>query len=236
MIVTKRKSKETAREYAFREIKQNIISLQLEPGSTQSTNELAKELGISRTPVREALLELNKLNLVEVYPQIGCAISLIDWKMVEEAVFLRRVLEIAVAESLCETITDEELMKLEQNIQLQEFYLDNSAPQKIMELDNEFHMLLFRMCNKECIFHLMEGMQGHFDRVRVLSLISVKEIKIIIDHKAIVNALRLKDKELVKEFVGKHLSRYRLDYEEMGMKYADYFVKESEASSTEKQG
>jgi DNA-binding GntR family transcriptional regulator len=227
MIVTKREAKETAREYAFREIKQNIITLQLVPGSTQSTNELAKELGISKTPVREALLELNKLNLVEVYPQIGCAISLIDWKIVEETVFLRRVLEKAVAESLCDVITEKGLEKLELNIQLQEFYLDNCGPQKIMELDNEFHLSMFRMSNKESIFHLMEGMLGHFDRVRTLSLISVKEIKIITDHKAIVNALRLGDKELVKEFVEKHLSRYKLDHEEMLIKYPDYFVKES---------
>lgn len=225
MLVTNRRPKETAREFALREISENIISLQLAPGSTVSENELANELGISRTPVREALLDLNKSYLVEVYPQKGCAITLIDWGIVEETVFLRLTLEKAVVEALCDNITDEDLEELERNIQLQEFYLNNSALQKIYDLDNEFHYSLFRMCNKKRIFHIMTGMLGHFDRVRALSLYSVKEIKIVSDHRAILNAIRSKNKELAQELIVKHLSRYKLDQQEIVDKYPDYFTR-----------
>ena len=69
----------------------------------------------------------------------------------------------------------------------------------------------------------MEGMLGHFDRIRTLSLYSVKEIKIIADHRAIVNAIRLHDKNLAAEFVIKHLSRYKLDQAEIMEKYPEYF-------------
>ena len=84
MIVKKRYGRETGREYVLRVLKENIVMLELEPGSRISENELAAELGISRTPVREALIELSKSKIVEIYPQKGSYVSLIDWEMVEE--------------------------------------------------------------------------------------------------------------------------------------------------------
>ncbi len=231
MDITKRVLNESARDYALRQIRDNIISLKLKPGSTVSDNELAKELGMSRTPVREALQELKKINLIEVYPQRGSVISHIDFDVVEETVFLRRVLEKAVVEELCDCVTDEKLQELEKNIKLQDFYLDNRSPQKILELDNEFHRSLFIMCNKERIYNLMEGMLGHFDRIRTLSVYSVKDIKIVADHKAILNAIRFNDKNLAAEFTVKHLSRYKLDQREIMEKYPEYFMLEKERAA-----
>ncbi len=228
MDITKRVLNESARDYALRQIRNNIIALKLKPGSIVSDNELAKELGMSRTPVREALQELHKINLIEVYPQRGSVISHIDFDIVEETVFLRRVLEKAVVEELCDCITDEKLRELEKNIKLQEFYLDSRSPQNILELDNEFHRSLFVMCNKERTYNLMEGMLGHFDRIRTLSLYSVKDIKIVADHKAIINAIRLNDKKLAAEFIVKHLSRYKLDQGEIMENYPEYFSSEKE--------
>lgn len=228
MLISMRESRESAREYALRLIQENIITLNLKPGTAVSENELAKELGISRTPVREALQELQKMNLIEVYPQKGSVISHIDFEIVEEMVFLRKVLEKAVVEDLCGSISEENLQELDRNVQLQEFYLNNRNPQKIYELDNQFHHSLFAYSNKERIYNMMEGTQGHFDRIRALSVYSVKDIKIVADHKAIVNAIRLNDRALAAEFIIKHLSRYKLDQNEIIEKYPDYFIKEQE--------
>ncbi len=225
MVISEREARENAREYALRQIRENIISLKLKPGSSVSENELARELGISRTPVREALQELAKSNLIEVYPQRGCIIAHIDFDIVDEMVFLRRVLEKAVVEELCDCITEENIQEIEKNIQLQEFYLNNKLPDKIIELDNEFHRSLFIMCNKERIYNLMEGTQGHFDRIRTLSMYSVKDIKIVADHKAILSAIKSGNKTLAAEFIVKHLSRYKLDQSEIIEKYPDYFYK-----------
>lgn len=225
MDITKRAAQENARVYALRQIRNNIISLNLKPGSTVSENELARELGMSRTPVREALQELQKLNLIEVFPQRGSVISHIDFKVVEEAVFLRKVLETAVVEELCDCITEESLLELENNIKLQEFYLNNKAPQQVFELDNEFHKSLFVICNKEKIYHLTEGMMGHFDRVRTLSMYSVKEIKIVEDHKNIFEAIKNGDKAKAMDLMSRHITRYKLDQSEMLENYPDYFVK-----------
>ena len=223
MLITNQSASETAREYALRVIKDNIIMLELEPGKAVSENELAVELGMSRTPVREALQELKKFSLVDVYPQRGCVISKISLKKVEEAAFVRRVMETAIAQELCSIITEAEIMELEQTICLQEFYIDANDTSMRFELDNKFHRSLYRMCGKEWTYDFVNNMQANFDRVRALSLSSVKDGKILSDHKAILKAISLHDKELAGQFVEKHLSRYKFDKDELMEKYPDYF-------------
>ncbi len=223
MHIMERTGKETAREYAFRVIKYNIISLELAPGSMVSENELAGEMGISRTPVREALIELSKLKVVEIYPQKGSFISLIDSELVDEARFIRLILEQAMVEMACDIAKEEKIFALEENIRLQEFYLEYPTKDKLLQLDNEFHELLFDICKKKFTYDLLDGMMTHFDRVRRLSLLVIKDIKTISDHRAVVNAIKNKDKVLAKEIITKHLSRYMVDEEELKKQYPYYF-------------
>ena len=91
MTIEERLPGESVRDYAFRVIKQNIVSVELKPGSLLSENELSSRLGISRTPVREALSDLARVSILETLPQRGTFIALIDPKMVEDSRFLRCV-------------------------------------------------------------------------------------------------------------------------------------------------
>lgn len=223
MYTLERNGKETAREYAYRVIKQNIVSLKLKPGSMVSENELAEEMGISRTPVREALIELNKLKIVEIYPQKGSFISLIDSALVEEARYIRLIIEKSMAEMACDVATPMDILLLEENLRLQEFYLANPSGDRQLELDNEFHELLFKICNKKFTYNLISGMMTHFDRVRRLSIVVIKDTKNISDHKAIVEAISKKDKQKAGEIITNHLTRYTVDEEELKKQYPDYF-------------
>lgn len=225
MQVQKKKKSETAREYAFRTIKDNIISLELVPGSLVSENELALQMGISRTPVREALIELSKLKIVGVYPQKGSYISLIDREMVDEARFLRITLEGAIVRLACEMATEEDIISLEENIKLQEFYLQSSTNDKLLELDNELHKLLFKICNKKFTYNLLGGIMIHFDRARNLSFAVLKDSRIYTDHKELVDAIKRKDSNLAHNIIEKHLNRYKIDETELKAKYPHYFVK-----------
>ena len=83
MKLEERHYAETAREYALRMLKENIISMELKPGAMVSENELAAQLGLSRTPVREALMDMAQYGLVDILPQRGSRISLIDYALVE---------------------------------------------------------------------------------------------------------------------------------------------------------
>ena len=223
MRLTERYSKETGREYALRMLKDNIIHLDLVPGSMLSENELSSEMNLSRTPVREALIELSKVKIVEIYPQKGSAVALIDYKLVEEAIFMRNVLESAVVELACKTAGEEAVMELNENVKLQEFYLENRSPERLLKLDDEFHRLLFHITGKNQVYQLMDSITIHFDRIRSMSLIAVKDLKTVSDHQAIVEAIAAKDGAMAKELMEKHLSRYKIDEEALRKEYPGYF-------------
>lgn len=222
MYMTERGLHENGRDYAFRTITDNIIRLELAPGSRISENELASRLGLSRTPVREALQELVKAKLVEVYPQRGSVVSLIDYDLIEEARFVRCVLECAVIELVCDVVTPHQIAELESNVKMQEFWLENFSPEKLMELDNEFHRMLFVIANKHQSYVMMERMSMHFDRVRNMALNAVKDIKIVEDHKEILQAIRDKKPVLARQLMDHHLNRYRVDESAIRQLYPQY--------------
>lgn len=214
---------ETAREYALRAIKENIISMDLEPGASISENEIANFLGVSRTPVRESIQELSKAAVIEIYPQRGSYVTLIDPDLVEEARFLRKVLDTAVIEEACDLATDADILAMEENVSLQEFYLQNAATDKIYILDNEFHRLIYSAAKKDTIHAMRSNIMLHFDRVRALSMMTVKDTKIVNDHRQMLDAIKNKDKETAKQLVEKHMSRYHIDEAEIMNSYPQYF-------------
>lgn len=214
---------ETAREYALRAIKENIVSLDLAPGTGISENEIAGFLGVSRTPVRESIQELSKASIIEIYPQRGSYVSLIDSQYVEEAVFLRKVLDTAVIEEACDLATPLDIERMEENVALQEFYLQNLATDKIYTLDNEFHKMVYIAAKKEVIHAMRSTVLIHFDRVRSLSMMTVKDTKIVNDHRMMLEAIKAQDKELAKQLVEKHLNRYRFDEAEILASHPEYF-------------
>lgn len=215
--------KETARDYALRVLKGNIISLELAPGTAISENELAAKIGISRTPVREAIIELAKAYLIEIYPQRGSFVSLIDPKMVEEARFLRRVMDTAVIEEVCETADEEGIRLLEENVELQEFYLSKGTTDKLFDLDNKFHRDIYVVAKKDIIYDIHSTLMIHFDRVRNLSVVTVKNNGIVGEHRAMLEAIKAKDKKTASELVAKHLDHYQVDEIEIRSRRPEFF-------------
>ena len=223
MKLLERLPRESGGEYALRTIKENIISLELAPGSQISENELAAEMGLSRTPVREALIELSKVKIVDIQPQKKSTIPLIDYDMVEESRFMRSLLECAVAELDCEMAAPEDLERLSENIRLQNLYLDDFYSGQFMNLDNQFHEILFCIAKKPQVFGLIQNISLHFDRVRTMALSSVKNTKIVQDHVDLVDAIRRKDAKAARELMELHLNRYDIDAAALRSAYPQYF-------------
>ena len=223
MIVPPKSPSETNREYAFRVISMNIISLDIEPGSMIGEQEIATILGLSRTPVHEALLELSKSKIVDILPQKGCLVSMIDPDLIREARFLRITVETALVEDACELAKEEDIRELEENLQLQEFYLSREVD-KLLDLDNEFHKSIYVICNKLQCFYMVSLMSLHFDRVRSLSLKTIKDVKLVSDHKAIADAIAAHDKDAVQAAFSKHMSRFDLDWDIIKKAYSEYIA------------
>lgn len=218
-----RDKRETTREYVIRVLRHNIINLNLKPGQFVSENEIAEILGVSRTPVREAFIELSKSALVEIYPQKGTCIAPIDMDVVEESRFMRCVLEKAVIQLACDKISDRDITKLEDNLQLQETCLGHHDPQYLLYLDDKFHEYLFEICNKKMTYNLIKSAVAQFDRVRILNYTEMDMNVSVNEHRELLEAIRRRDKELATELMEKHLTRVIYDMSYLKEKHPEYF-------------
>ena len=106
MIFYDKKHKETGKEYAYRVLKGNIMSLELKPGELLSESDLSEKLKISRTPIREVIMKLKNEHLIEVKPQAGTYVSLIDKEIIDEAIFMRKLLEKGVLREACNEFSE----------------------------------------------------------------------------------------------------------------------------------
>lgn len=226
MILLDRVTNENARTYAFRVLLHNIVKLELPPGTSISENELSALLQVSRTPVREALIELNKMELVTILPQRGSYVAKIDYGRIEESRFMRLTLEIAVLKLVCEEgISCHYLELLRENVKRQrEFLADENSRLDILQLDNDFHRTLFEAADKTRTYQIIHSQMVHFDRLRFLSLKTVRDNKIVNDHENILYALERGDSELAEMIMTRHLTRHRLEKAELCAKYPDYFA------------
>lgn len=223
MRLLERLPRENGRDYALRTIKGNIISLDLPPGSLVSESELAAQMGLSRTPVREALIELSKVKIVTITPQKPSMISRINYDLVEEARFLRNLLECAVIELACDMASPQNIEQLDENIQLQNFYLERNSSEQLMIMDDAFHAMLFDIAQKSQIHSITQNFSIHFDRVRRMALDSVKDLKIVEDHVALLEAVRKKQPKQARSLMQMHLTRFRVDAAAIRERYPEYF-------------
>ena len=219
---------ENVRDYAYRMILHNIVTLELPPGSTVSENELSELLKVSRTPAREPLLEMRRLGFVEAFPQKGSYVTKIDYNMINDANFIRLSLETAIVRLACQDgISSRYLRKLHENIEMQRKYEPIAdAYVMLLELDNAFHRLLFESVSKNQAWNFMQTQMLHLDRLRHLALQTLKVSKFnrtVNDHANILYAVEKRDEELAEMVMNKHLTRHLYEKEELWEIYPDYF-------------
>jgi len=190
LTILERNEHESARDYAYRVIRYNILELFLAPGTSVSEKTLCDQLLISRTPVREALIDLSRQRLVDIVPQKRTTVSLIDPKMVEEGHFLRALVEKEVVQQVCNLIDERTYRLLESNIIMQEYHAKHNALNEFIHLDNEFHKTLFQICDKLATFWVVADFQAHFDRERKLSLQYVSVTELVEEHRTVLEAIK----------------------------------------------
>jgi len=226
LTVLERDKHESARDYAYRVIRYNILELFLAPGTTVSEKILCDQLLISRTPVREALIDLSRQKLVDIVPQKATTISLIDPKMVEEGHFLRALVEKEVVRQVCSLIDERTYRLLESNIIMQEYHANHNSTDEFIHLDNEFHKILFQICDRLDTFWIVADFQAHFDRERKLSLQYVSVMDLVEDHKSVLKAIKSGDADASAEQMGKHLDHVLIDQKLLISRFPQYFISE----------
>lgn len=118
-MLNRARFKVSTREFVYETIRELIMTLELPPGSAISEKEIAEELEVSRTPVREAFLKLSEDELLTVLPQRGSFVTLIDLDHVEEARFLREQAETGMIKLACELISEQVVQQMQENVEAQ---------------------------------------------------------------------------------------------------------------------
>lgn len=214
----------STRDRVYELLKENIISLKLEPGRSISEKEISDMLHVSRTPVREAFVKLTQDGLLEIYPQRGTFVSLIDMKHVEEARFIREQLERAAVREACGQFSADGLHKLAANLDMQQHSAAENDYNRLFELDEQFHHTIVTGSGKELIWSVIQHMKVHINRVRVLSLAANYDWDLILQHHVnIYEAIKRRDEQAADHAMGQHLRKLTFEQDELKKQYQAYF-------------
>lgn len=214
----------STRDVVYFTLKQLILSLKMPPGTAISEKEISLEFQVSRTPVRESFVRLAQEGLLEVYPQRGTYVSLIQVDLVEEARFMREQLERAVIRLACENFPNEHMVALEQNLAWQQECRVKPDDERMFQLDEEFHSTLFAGCNKSNTWTVIQQMNVHLNRSRMLRLSSDHQWDHLIEqHRSMVKAIQQHDADTAERLMQEHLHLTVTDLAVLQDTYPSYF-------------
>jgi GntR family transcriptional regulator, rspAB operon transcriptional repressor len=202
-----------------------ILDMELKPFEELSEARLAAELGVSRTPVREALARLARRNLVDVYPQRGTLVSPISIQRVAKARFIRDALERPLARLAAENLTGEIAARLEREVALQRTFANLGDDRSFMESDDQFHALIAKAAGFESIWEDVGEAKFHMDRIRRLSLLSKSRMLAIVkEHTEIFECMKQHDSEGAEAGIKRHLRSVFIDIDSIRNEHPEYFL------------
>ncbi len=212
-------------ENVYAVIKKNILLWKLKPGQRLSEKEISEYLAVSRTPVRESFIRLNSESLLDILPQRGSFVSRIDLRDVEEGLFIRRSLELAVAELALNELHEEVIGVLEENLNRQKGAINEKNPLEFQKFDEEFHRTIFTACGKERTWNVMQNANTQYNRLRMLTLLEIDKYESIqTEHSNIVKAIIAGTREDLVKATKEHLEHLYIEEEVLKKKYKDYFL------------
>lgn len=194
----------TAQVYAY--LKRSILTLAFRPSEGLSEKEIALRLGISRTPVREALIRLADEGLVDVMPQRGTFVAPIRLAEVMEAQFIREALEVAVVRRVAEHASPDLVERLHASLRRQEAAIGAHDHELFLRLDEELHRMLCDAVMLPRAWKVVQNVKGQLDRVRYLSLPEPGHLDLLqVQHAGIVAAIAKGDAALAADKMRLHL-------------------------------
>ena len=199
--------------------------MQLEPGQLISETALATHFGVSRTPVREALIKLANLGFVDVRPQRGTYVSRLSREAILEARFIREALEISVVSYLAEHAKPQLFSQAEAIIQKQEAAAAIDDALLFQSLDDDFHQLLANHTGYARVSNMIEQEKAHMDRVRNLSLHMAGQYRRVIEqHRVIVDTMRSGNRQAVIAAMAVHLREVYKVLDRLPIDHPEFFI------------
>ena len=192
----------------FLAIREAIMELNFLPGEIIRKHDICNALGVSRSPVSEALAKLRNEGLVEVVPQSGTFVSRFSLQDIKEGAFLREAIELACIEILASNISEQQLIDLNRNLKLQKVLAETDDYQGFYQLDAEMHGMIMDFTGYKNLAKVTKTGWVQVDRARQLLLpVDGRLKKAFQEHKAVIEALEQNDVALAREKMRTHLNQ-----------------------------
>ena len=184
-------------EDTYEKLKYDIMNFKLVPGDSISAQKIAVRYNVSRTPAREAIVNLEKEGLLKIIPQSGTYVASINCRRFEQEWFVRKSLEVGMVDPVFEHVSNEMLDKMEElNSRLINYDKCNEKVPRI-EIDNAFHELIYESSGEQLAANIIKMQMSHYNRIRFLAeLNSSISVKTNEEHEMLIDAIRKKDKRM----------------------------------------
>lgn len=210
--------KYSLRGRVFNRIREDILSGKYNQNEELKETTIGNELGVSRTPVREALRQLELEGLVNIIPNKGAYVTGISAKDISDIYVIRSYLEGLCARWACEYISNEQLEQLDEIIYLSEFHAKKEHHEQLLELDNKFHDIIYEASASKILEHVLSDFHHYVQRVRKVTLSSMtRAINSNSEHMAIVEAMKQKDCDKAETLAHEHMLNTIKNISEKGL-------------------
>lgn len=227
-VMSPRKAGGSSRQAVYDSLRRRILGLELAPGTALSENDLAAEMGVSRTPVRESMILLSEEGLVQVFPKVGTFVSRVDAAKVADAQFLREAVELSALEDIPAPPDPSLIADLQESIARQQ--VPGIDLEEFFRLDEEFHHALLRLSGHGNSWSTVASAKGHLDRARRLGLYDTASPKPFVDqHVDVLDAVLSGDTEAARTTLRAHLRAVFEDVERIRRRSPELFATDPDA-------
>lgn len=195
------------RDVVFNTLREAILRGDLVPGERLMELQLAAKLGVSRTPIREAIRMLEQEGLAITIPRKGAIVAGMTEKDMQDVLEIREALEELSVQVACDKITDEEIAKLQKNMKNFEHSLKSGDLKKMAQADVEFHDVIYQATDNPKLISMLNNLREQMYRYRVEYLKNPQNHEQLLkEHEAIYKGIVEKDKDAVTDMIRKHIS------------------------------
>lgn len=200
------KDKYSLRGRVFHQIRDDILSGKYKEREELKEVAIGEELGVSRTPVREAFRQLELEGLIEIIPNKGAYVTGITVKDVHDIYAIRALLEGLAARWACEHMTHEQMEAMEENIYLSKFHAAKGHNEQLAELDNQFHDILYSACNSKMLEHQLRDFHQYVIRIRRMTLSNKRRGDASnMEHEQLLEAIKANNPDLAEQVACQHM-------------------------------
>lgn len=209
----------------FDAVKQAIVQLRFRPGNLLSEADVARQLGVSRQPVREAFIKLAEIGLVEVKPQRGTFVNLISIRQVQNVRFVREAIEVAIVRKAAHEASTARIEQLRRLLEAQLSAGRAADNVEFLRLDEAFHQELAHAAGTDYAWRVLENLKAQMDRVRYLSMPDATPFAVLVgQHEAIVDALARHSADDAEAAMRVHLSEILTSLPRLAQAHPELFT------------